>query len=223
MGNALTVDDSSCYELGRSAAEQQSATSLSCTYSKNGNTIAHFFFTESPREEAANSIEVLNSSLQSPCMILSGDDTQRVSKVAKKLHIPEYFGDLLPEQKQAKIEEIEQSLRVLYLGDGVNDLPALQSASLSGAPFANINMLTADVDFLFTDETMGFLPRLIQIAKQRRRRKLILIVYTLLYNVIVLAVCIAGLMSPLYAAIIMPLSSLISIGLVSKPFNAKAS
>ena len=62
---------------------------------------------------------------------------------------------LLPDQKQAKIEEIEKSLRVLYLGDGVNDLPALQSASLSGAPFANINMLTADVDFLFTDESMG--------------------------------------------------------------------
>ena len=223
VGNSLTIADGNSYDLGRSEAEQQTGESLNCTFAKNRKTIAHFFFTESPREEAANAIETLNSVLKSPCMILSGDENERVSKVAKKLHIPEFFGNLLPEQKQAKIEEIEQSLRVLYLGDGVNDLPALQSASLSGAPFANINMLTADVDFLFTDETMGFLPKLIHIAKQRSRRKFNLILYTLLYNAIVLGVCIAGLMSPLYAAIIMPLSSLISIGLVSKPFHVKAS
>lgn len=218
-GQGISIDiNGSIFTLGRSADHQQDA-NLSCSFLKDAQLIAQFHFTESPRSEAASSISALNALLPSPCMILSGDDSARVEAVAKKLNIPEHYGDLLPEDKRAKIEQLESQLNTLYLGDGINDLPALQTASLSGAPFANINMLTADVDFLFTDDTMAFLPKLTRIAQQRKKAKFALIVYTLLYNIIVLLIAAAGFMSPLYAAVIMPLSSLLSILLVSKPFK----
>lgn len=218
-GSSLTLENGISYSLGRSSKLQQQDENLSCSFTKNGALITEFRFTESPREEAASSIEALNASLPSPCMILSGDDSQRVATVAKKLHIPEHYGDLLPEDKKRKIEALEKQQATLYIGDGINDLPALQSASLSGAPFANINMLTADVDFLFTDETMAFLPKLTRIASQRKQAKNTLIIYTLLYNATALGVAVCGFMSPLYAAIIMPLSSLLSLALVSKSFK----
>lgn len=215
VGNALQLENGDLFALGRS--DQGQNEHLSCSFTKNGAHIATFYFTESPRSDAAPAIENLNNTLPSPCMILSGDDSERVTNVANKLHIPEHYGNLLPEDKRSKVAQLETELRVLYLGDGINDLPALQAASLSGAPFANINMLTADVDFLFTDETMAFLPRLVRIARQRVQTKRLLIFYTLIYNAGALAFAVCGLMSPLVAAIIMPLSSLLSIALVSKP------
>jgi len=221
VGNALQRENGDLFALGRSNLDQ--AEHLSCSFTKNEQLIATFHFTESPRSEATPAIEALNNALSSPCMILSGDDPQRVASVANKLHIPEHYGNLLPEDKRKKVAQLEAKQRVLYLGDGINDLPALQAASLSGAPFANINMLTADVDFLFTDETMAFLPRLVSIAHQRIKTKRILIIYTLIYNATALGFAVCGLMSPLFAAIIMPLSSLLSIALVSKPLKVKTS
>lgn len=222
QGSELTLTDGTIFKLGRPQKAFEGE-SLHCQMSKNGETIADFYFAEAARAEAASAIELLQKMLKSPSMILSGDASDRVSKLAGGLHIQEHKGDMLPEDKKEQVELLEKKKRVLYLGDGVNDLPALQAASLSGAPFANINMLTADVDFLFTDESMSFLPKMVQISRQRRRRKLNLITYTILYNITVLAVCVAGLMSPLYAAIIMPLSSLISIAIVSKKFNPNPS
>lgn len=221
-GNSITLTEGD-FTLGRSPRHTHQDENLSCTFSLNGTEIVTFRFRESARDNASDAIESLNKELQSPCMILSGDDSDRVRAVAQKLHIPEYYGNLLPRQKKEHVDQLELSQRVLFLGDGVNDLPALQSASLSGAPFANINMLTADVDFLFTDETMTFLPKLIRIARQRRRRKINLISYTIIYNATALSFCVAGMMSPLYAAIIMPLSSLVSIAIISKPFTSNNS
>ena len=125
----------------------------------------------------------------------------------------------MPQDKERAIAQLEQSdTPVLYIGDGVNDLPALQRATLSGAPFANINMLTSDVDFLFTDESMGFLPKLLEIKRQRRFRKVFLVGYTIVYNIVVLGIACSGQMSPLLAAILMPLSSLLSIAMVTRRY-----
>jgi Cu2+-exporting ATPase len=217
QGSELKPPEGDVFRLGR-PTEYFDGEALHCQFTRNGELIADFYFAEAARSEAAEAIDKLQLLLRTPCMILSGDASDRVAKLAADLHIQEHRGDMLPDEKKEVINQLEQSNKVLYLGDGVNDLPALQSSSLSGAPFANINMLTADVDFLFTDETMGFLPKMVLISRQRRRRKLNLISYTILYNITVLAVCCAGLMSPLYAAIIMPLSSLISIAIVSKKF-----
>lgn len=218
QGCELTLTDGTMYRLGR-PKQAFEGDALHCQLSRNTEIIADFYYAEAARSEAAEAIDQLQKQLKSPCMILSGDASDRVARLANNLHIQEYIGDMLPDDKKQQIEHLEKQQRVLYLGDGVNDLPALQAASLSGAPFANINMLTADVDFLFTDETMSFLPKMVQISRQRRRRKLNLISYTIIYNLTVLAVCTMGLMSPLYAAIIMPVSSLISIAIVSKKFG----
>ncbi|MFD2157782.1 heavy metal translocating P-type ATPase [Rubritalea tangerina] len=221
-GTSMTLDDGRNFQLGRNSSGHD-AESLHCAFTSDTHTIRDFYFSESARSEATQAITAINNTLTSPCRILSGDAQKRVHELAKHLGIQEFQGDLLPHDKLEAIELLEKQQPVLYLGDGVNDLPALQAASLSGAPFANINMLTADVDFLFTDETMAFLPEMIRIGAQRRRRKLNLIAYTLLYNATVLIVAVLGLMSPLIAAIVMPLSSLLSIAIVSQPYQRNRS
>lgn len=215
-GVEIQIDANNSYGLGRPLEEHNKQNNLICSFTHNGTPITQFHFTEAPRQRATESLDTLNTLMPSPSMILSGDSSHRVAKIARQLHIPEYKGDLLPEEKRREIEQLEKSGKTLYLGDGINDLPALQTASLSGAPFANINMLTDDVDFLFTDETMTFLPRLIHLSQQHQFLKRILIAYTILYNLVALSFCISGHMSPLVAAIIMPLSSLLSLAIVSR-------
>ncbi|SHK10734.1 Cu2+-exporting ATPase [Rubritalea squalenifaciens DSM 18772] len=217
-GKCITLHAASgdLYSLGRPSEEQVSKNDLSCSLTKNGEDIAIFTFEESARASAPTSIGKIDQMLPHKPVILSGDSESRVAKLAQELNIEEYYGSLLPHEKEAAVAAIERTDHSLYLGDGINDLPAMRIATLSGAPFANINMLTANVDFLFTDETMSFLPKLILLSRWRNRLKKQLIAYTLLYNAVVLGFCISGLMSPLIAAIIMPLSSILSILIVTR-------
>lgn len=217
VGTALTLDNGDTYQLGRPHSPTTPTENLTSTFSKNNQALATFHFTETPRSSASDALAAL--SLPSPPMILSGDDTSRVALLANKLNIPEFLGNLSPEQKQRHISQLEIDQNTLYIGDGINDIPALQSATLAGAPFANINMLTAEVDFLFTDDSLDFLPTLFSLSKLRNQLKRRLITFTLSYNFIVLAIAISGHMSPLIAAIVMPISSLISLALINPKSN----
>ncbi len=199
------------YDLKRSSQANDEPT---CSFWKDGEELLHFNFSERPREHGSEAIQIIDSLLKQPSMILSGDGEASVSKVAGQLGIKYYSHSLKPEDKKEQMLKLEAEGSVFYLGDGINDLPALRSASLSAAPFANVNLLTDDVDVLFTDETLGFLPKLFSLARERQALFRQVVVYTVIYNVAVVAVAVSGIMSPLIAAIIMPLSSLISLSLV---------
>ena len=216
VGTELTTEAKQTYRLGR-GNKQADSEELHCQFTHNGELICDFHFHEAARQEAADSIRAVTQLLPEAPSTLSGDSPERVQRLAEKLGISEHQGGLMPDDKEKEIARLEDNhTPVLYIGDGVNDLPALQRATLSGAPFANINMLTSDVDFLFTDESMSFLPKLLDIQRQRRLRKIILVGYTIVYNIVVLGIACSGLMSPLLAAILMPLSSLLSIALVTR-------
>lgn len=213
VGTSLSLVNGDTFQLGRPHSPSTPTDDLTCTFSKNHQPIATFHFTETPRNAASASLAAL--SLPSPPMILSGDDASRVEILAKKLNIPEFRGNLSPEQKQQHVAQLETTENTLFIGDGINDIPALQTATLAGSPFANINLLTTEVDFLFTDDTLGFLPSLLSLNKRRNILKRRLITFTLSYNLIVLIVAISGQMSPLIAAIVMPLSSLVSLAIIN--------
>ncbi len=213
VGTFITLETGEIFSLKRA---QESTQAPSCALYQDDKCIATFHFLESARQSAASAIASIQSTLPSPCAILSGDNPNSVTKLAKKLGISDAHGGLTPEEKQAAIKSISEKHTTLYIGDGINDLPALRQANLAGAPFANLNLVTEDVDFLFTDETMSYLPRIISMAKIRQRLSHQLILYTILYNVTVVAIAASGHMSPLIAAIIMPLSSIISLMIVSR-------
>lgn len=215
VGVKLTTKDDEVYSLRRS---KEHTSAISCAFYKGEEVIADFRFHESAREDAKAAIDSLQRRLPRPCTILSGDDEPRVQQLAEKLGIKEYQGNLLPEQKLERIQQFQKDGNVLYIGDGINDLPALHESSLSGAPFSNLNLVTQDVDFLFTDETMAYLPTVLTLAKIRQHLSNQLVFFTLLYNVSVITFAALGHMSPFLAAVLMPLSSLISLFIVARKY-----
>lgn len=207
------VIDGSTYSLERPDTRKKL---LSCDFKCDGVVIAQYHFIESPRENTKDSIAQIREMIPQPPMILSGDVEESVSGIARQLGIEDYAALLSPEQKLKRIQALQEEGDLLYIGDGMNDILAMRDARLSAAPFANVNLVTKDVDFLFTDETLGFLPKLLRLAETRNALSQQLLIYTTLYNVAVVLIASIGFMSPLIAAIIMPLSSLVSLYLVSR-------
>ena len=102
------------------------------------------------KEDAAAAIKSLHANGVTQVVMLSGDKTSIVKKVANSLGIDKFFGDLLPEDKVAKLEEIKKdaSKVVAFVGDGINDTPVLAISDIGiamGAMGSDAAIETADV------------------------------------------------------------------------------
>lgn len=81
------------------------------------------------REEAADVIQMLKDSGISKIVMMTGDSERTASSVAQKIGVDEYYSEVLPEDKAAFVQrEHAEGRKVIMIGDGVNDSPALSAA-----------------------------------------------------------------------------------------------
>lgn len=95
-----------------------------------GGEVAAVIFIEDPlRKEAADVIKQLHENGVSRVVMMTGDNERTARAVAEKVGVDEYFAEVLPEDKAAFIRaEHEAGRKVIMIGDGVNDSPALSEA-----------------------------------------------------------------------------------------------
>ncbi len=122
--------------------------------------------TDQIRPEANNLIDNLNKLEVTPIM-LSGDNTKTVSSVANSLHINDYYGDLLPENKVEKLKELQSKYKtVAMVGDGVNDAPVLATSNIGiamGAVGSDVAIESADIALM--NDNIELIPFLIKLGK----------------------------------------------------------
>jgi Cu2+-exporting ATPase len=147
--------------------------------------------------------------------ILSGDHPDKVQAMARSFGFPDEraLGGLSPEAKASHVEELDHQ-DTLYLGDGANDSLAFDAAWVTGTPVVDRSLLETKADFFTLGSGLDFLPCLLGAAALRAQAVGWVFSFALLYNITAVAVSMAGKMSPLLAAILMPLSSMASILLV---------
>ncbi len=100
-------------------------------------------------------------------VVLTGDNHEVAQNISAEVGADEYRANMLPNEKVEAIEEIRRSGRVIMVGDGVNDAPALASADVGiamGAISSDAAIETADIALMDTDLTK--VPLLLQRAKQ---------------------------------------------------------
>ena len=100
------------------------------------------------RDDAYNLVENLKKAGVKKVVMLTGDNKRTASSVAKKLGIDEFYSELLPLDKVAKIKELKSNYIVAMIGDGINDAPALAVADIGiamGASGTDVAMETADI------------------------------------------------------------------------------
>ncbi len=155
--------------------------------------------------------------------IVSGDDRQVVQAVADQLggEFERLVGGASPEQKSQIVEEAMHDGPVVFVGDGVNDAAALQCASVGVAAHGGAEASLAAADVYLTEP--GLTPLVELIAGARRTRHVVLrnILTALSYNAIAASLAMAGLITPILAAFLMPISSLtvLTLSIRSRTFT----
>ena len=144
--------------------------------------------------------------------ILSGDRTTVVQAVARDLGIPGR-GDAHPDDKLAELKQLaDAGERVLMVGDGLNDGPALAGAHVSIAPGGASDVSQQASDAVFVGDNL--MPVALAVRVARRTMAIVRQNFTLAvtYNVLAVPLAIFGYVTPLIAAIAMSASSLIVVG-----------
>lgn len=211
-------DDGTEWSLGKPGWRSQRPVGDSSAHDaelcRNGESVAHFVFHESLRADAIAALRQLKQR-NYRLVILSGDRPEKVTAVAAFLGISaaDAHASLLPTEKENIVRQLDHR-DTLYLGDGANDSLAFNAAWTTGTPVVDRSLLEAKADFYFMGQSLRFLPQLLTLAKRRQWVVRVAFSFALCYNLSAVFVCLLGHMSPLLAAILMPLSSAISLAIV---------
>jgi Cu2+-exporting ATPase len=186
----------------------------------DGQVVAGFSFSDALRPatvDACNQLRKRGYELY----LFSGDRKAKVRDVAGQLQLPSthWEAEMTPEGKAARVRQMDQG-DTLYIGDGANDCLALEEALCGGSPVTGRNFLEHRADFYFLGNSLRFVPALLEMAALRTRAVRRVFAFALTYNAAAVGVSLAGWMSPLLAAIIMPLSSILTLALVRWTFQS---
>lgn len=168
-------------------------------------------FRDQIRSDAAAAIARLKKLGLSAAM-LSGDRAAVAQRVADEVGIADWQGDCSPSQKvEAITARHQRGERVLVVGDGLNDGPALAAGHASMAPSSASDVGQAAADFVFLGEGLSAVPVAVSVARHARRLVRQNIAIAIGYNVIAVPLAMLGYVTPLVAAISMSASSIIVI------------
>jgi len=128
-------------------------------------------FTDTVRPGAAEMIDELRAMGVEHVVMLTGDNEQVAQRIADDVGIDEVQAELLPEEKVTIVEDlVERYDTVAMVGDGVNDAPALATASLGiamGGAGTDVALETADVVLMGDD--IGKIPYVLGLGRKTRR------------------------------------------------------
>jgi Cu2+-exporting ATPase len=167
------------------------------------------------RPESAGAVERL-AAMGVRVIMITGDAETVARAVARDVGITEVLAEVLPDQKAAKVEEVQRSgVRVGMVGDGVNDAPALLTADVGIAIGAGTNVAVESGDVVLVRNDPRDIPRIIELSRATYRKMIQNLWWAAGYNVVALPLA-AGvaarwgiLLNPAVGAVLMSLSTII--------------
>jgi Cu2+-exporting ATPase len=178
---------------------------------RDGVLAASFAFEDELRPQAHQAIDALRQ-VGLRLAMLSGDAPGPVAAVARKLGIEDFSAGLLPAEKVVRLQSMAAAdCKVLMVGDGINDAPALAAAHVSMAPASAADIGRNAADFVFLRDGLDAVPAAFSISRRAGRLVRQNFALAVAYNAIALPVAIAGYVTPLIAALAMSLSSVLVV------------
>lgn len=194
-------------------------------YQEQGNTIS-FLILENHlaaivalgdvvKTEAKEFIRTLKERKITPVM-LTGDNKNAAQAVADYLGIEEYYGGLLPDDKEAVVQKyLDQEKKVIMVGDGINDAPSLARASIGMAIGAGTDIAIDSADVVLTNSNPKDILHFLDLAKQTRKKMIQNLWWGAGYNILAIPLAagilapIGILLSPAVGAVLMSLSTVV--------------
>ena len=184
---------------------------LEFAFRRGNKTAAVFQFEDKLRPEAADTVRRLKD-MGLAVHLLSGDRDAAVKRVAEAVHIETFVSRASPQAKLSYVDALSKAGRkVLMVGDGINDAPALAAGYTSMAPATASDIGRTAAETVWMGESAAAVVEAIQVSRRTQRIAKENFALAVGYNVLAVPLAMAGLVSPLVAAVAMSSSSIIVI------------
>jgi Cu2+-exporting ATPase len=178
---------------------------------EDGKPPIRFTFADQLRADTKEIITILQSA-GIKTLLLSGDRQEVTKDIATRLGIETFEGTLSPVHKTEKIAALKAAgANVLMVGDGLNDAPSLSSATISMSPASAMDIAQNAADIVFQSDKLQPVLTAWKTAKFSQTLVKQNFALAILYNVVAIPLAVAGMVTPLIAAIAMSSSSLLVI------------
>lgn len=192
-------------------AEAPDAASMEFALTRQGRLLHLFAFEDELRPEAAATIRKLTAS-GLKVMLLSGDRPAAVTRLAKLLGIEDYHARQTPEEKLSRVSALQaEGRKVLMVGDGINDAPALAAGFTSMAPATASDIGRTAADTVFLGHSLLAVADARALAAHAQRTVKQNFILALLYNALAVPIAVMGFVTPLIAAVAMSTSSILVV------------
>jgi Cu2+-exporting ATPase len=176
---------------------------------RHGDRTACFAVRQKLRPDAACVVQALRE-LGLEVIILSGDRSSAVAPIAARLGVRSWLGGATPIEKITRLDELKaQGRRVLMVGDGINDAPALAAAHASLSPVTAAALAQSQADAVFLGERLDPISTAVIIGRRACRLMAQNLWLAAIYNAVAVPIAMLGLVTPLIAAGAMSCSSLL--------------
>ena len=178
------------------------APGMECLVLRNGTYVATLRFQDVPREESRSFVgHLLPRHAVERVMLLSGDRDAEVQHLAKLVGIEHVHSGVTPEGKLAIVREETARRATLFVGDGINDAPAMQAATV-GVAFGQNSDITAEAaDAVILEPSLSDVDELIHIGRRMRTIALQSAIGGMTLSVLGMILAVAGLLAPVSGAI----------------------
>ncbi|MEK6711575.1 MAG: heavy metal translocating P-type ATPase, partial [Nitrospinota bacterium] len=193
-------------EAGRTAGEFEEKGLTVVALAEEREVAGLICLSDRIKEDAKETIERLGR-MGLETLMITGDNRRTAERVARELGIGEVLAQVLPQEKAGRVRQLQaQGKRVAFVGDGINDAPALMQADVGLAIGAGTDIAIESADIVLVGERMGSVYESFLIAKRSYRKTVQNVALAFAFNGVGVPLAVTGLVEPVWAMIAMAAS-----------------
>ena len=197
--------------IAEETAGGNSASGSEIWLTRPGAAPVRFRFEDSLRPEAAKTVEALRRAGLRP-LLLSGDRPEAVAAVAAAAGIEDWHAGCTPQDKLAALDSLRaKGAKTLMVGDGLNDAPALAAAHVSISPSGAADIAQVAADIVFQSRSLRPVAEALTVARRAQALVRQNIGLAVGYNLFAVPLAVAGMVTPMVAALCMSGSSIVVV------------
>ncbi|MDO8528897.1 MAG: copper-translocating P-type ATPase [Nanoarchaeota archaeon] len=174
---------------------------------ENKKVIGVIAVADTVKEDSVKAISALNFQGYKTIMI-TGDNENTAQAIARQVGISETIANVLPEDKAKKIKELQKKGMVCFVGDGINDAPALKQSNVGIAMGTGTDIAIESGDIVLARGSLRGVVAAINLSKATFKKIKQNLFWAFAYNVVAIPLAVAGVLHPIIAEIAMALSSI---------------
>ena len=174
---------------------------------ENSKVIGAVAVADAIKDDSKKAISDLNK-IGYRTVMITGDNLVTAKAIAKQVGIKEVIANVLPEEKAKKIEELQKRGMVAFVGDGINDAPALKQSNVSIAMGSGSDIAIEVGDIVLVKGSLIGVVQAINLSRATFSKIKQNLFWAFGYNVIAIPLAVAGLLNPIVAELAMALSSI---------------